>query len=209
VSQLERVVPSPVGPIRLRADSAGRLTGLRIGGGVHAPAPEPSPEDPGALDEGGTRVDEGGTHVLDDAVAQLAEYFAGRRRCFDLPLAPEGSPFQRRVWDRLRQIPFGTTTSYGQLATDLGRPGAARAVGHANARNPIAVIIPCHRVIGASGSLTGYGGGLAVKKHLLDLEARAPCAARRGAPVTEAKKRSRPRPVPTIRRRSDRARASP
>ena len=167
MSQLHRVVPSPVGPIRLRADSAGRLTGLRISGDVHAPAPEPSPDDPGALDEGVT-------HVLDDAVAQLADYFAGRRRSFDLPLAPEGSPFQLRVWDRLMQIPFGTTASYGRLANDLGRPGAARAVGHANARNPIAVIIPCHRVIGASGSLTGYGGGLAVKQHLLDLEARAP-----------------------------------
>ena len=169
MNQLERVVPSPVGPIRLRADRAGRLTGLRIGGDVHAPAPAPapSPDHPGDLEEGGT-------HVLDDAVAQLAEYFEGRRRCFDLPLATEGSPFQRRVWDQLLQIPFGTTTSYGQMATELGRPGAARAVGHANARNPIAVIIPCHRVVGASGSLTGYGGGIAVKQHLLDLEARAP-----------------------------------
>jgi methylated-DNA-[protein]-cysteine S-methyltransferase len=186
VNQLQRVVPSPVGPIRLRADRAGRLTGLRIGGDVQAPAPELSRDDPGALDDGGT-------HVLDDAVAQLAEYFEGRRRCFDVPLATEGSPFQLQVWEQLQQIPFGTTTSYREMATELGRPGAARAVGHANARNPIAVIIPCHRVIGAWGSLTGYGGGLAVKQHLLDLEARAPSfAARCGAPVTESKKRSRP-----------------
>jgi len=100
-----------------------------------------------------------------------------------------GPPFQCRVWAQLQQIPFGTTVSYGQLAMQLGRPGTARAVGHANARNPIAVIVPCHRVIGSSGRLTGYGGGLSAKRRLLDLEAG-------GAPllgtVLEAHDRSRP-----------------
>jgi methylated-DNA-[protein]-cysteine S-methyltransferase len=109
--------------------------------------------------------------VLDDAAAQLDEYFEGVRRSFDLPLALEGSSFQRQVWAQLRKIPFGTTVSYGHVATTLGRSGAARAVGHANARNPIPVIVPCHRVIGSSGQLTGYGGGLRAKRHLLDLEA--------------------------------------
>jgi methylated-DNA-[protein]-cysteine S-methyltransferase len=115
--------------------------------------------------------DRGARQTLDHAVTQLGEYFAGRRMAFDLPLATEGTEFQRHVWAQLQQIPFGTTITYGQLATALGRPGAARAVGHANARNPIAVIVPCHRVIGSSGLLTGYGGGLAAKRHLLDLEA--------------------------------------
>jgi methylated-DNA-[protein]-cysteine S-methyltransferase len=108
--------------------------------------------------------------VLDDIAAQLGEYFEGRRRSFDVALVMEGSSFQRLVWSQLRQIPFATTVSYGQLAAQLGRPGSARAVGHANARNPIAIIVPCHRVIGSSGDLTGYGGGLEAKRHLLDLE---------------------------------------
>jgi methylated-DNA-[protein]-cysteine S-methyltransferase len=105
------------------------------------------------------------------ARAQLEEYFAGRRRDFDLPLSPAGTPFELEVWRALREIPYGQTVSYGALAASLGRPDAARAVGAANGRNPIAVIIPCHRVIGANGSLTGYGGGLERKRLLLDLEA--------------------------------------
>jgi methylated-DNA-[protein]-cysteine S-methyltransferase len=103
--------------------------------------------------------------------AQLAEYFDGRRRRFDLPLKPIGTPFELAVWRALEAIPYGETISYGELAARIGRPEAARAVGVANARNPIAVIIPCHRVIGADGSLTGYGGGLERKRLLLDLEA--------------------------------------
>jgi methylated-DNA-[protein]-cysteine S-methyltransferase len=102
---------------------------------------------------------------------QLGEYFDGRRRHFDVPLAPTGSPFELAVWRALLEIPYGETVSYGQLAARIGRPGAPRAVGVANARNPIAVIVPCHRVIGADGSLTGYGGGLERKRLLLDLEA--------------------------------------
>jgi methylated-DNA-[protein]-cysteine S-methyltransferase len=103
--------------------------------------------------------------------AQLAEYFDGRRRGFDLPLKPAGSPFELAVWRALEAIPYGETMSYGELAARIGRPDAARAVGTANGRNPIAVIVPCHRVIGADGSLTGYGGGLERKRLLLDLEA--------------------------------------
>jgi methylated-DNA-[protein]-cysteine S-methyltransferase len=103
--------------------------------------------------------------------AQLDEYFGGRRRDFDLALKPAGSAFELAVWRALGEIPYGETVSYGELATRLGRPDGARAVGAANARNPIAVIVPCHRVIGADGSLTGYGGGLERKRLLLDLEA--------------------------------------
>ncbi len=103
--------------------------------------------------------------------AQLEEYFDGRRRSFDLDLRLAGNPFELRVWEALQQIPFGTTTSYGALAAKIDHPTAARAVGLANGRNPIAVIVPCHRVIGADGTLTGFGGGLERKRFLLDLEA--------------------------------------
>jgi methylated-DNA-[protein]-cysteine S-methyltransferase len=103
-------------------------------------------------------------------VAQLEEYFAGRRTAFDVPLAPAGTAFQRQVWVALRAIPFGQTVSYGQLANRLGRPTAARAVGLANGRNPIGIIVPCHRVVGANGDLTGYSGGLERKRRLLDFE---------------------------------------
>ena len=105
-----------------------------------------------------------------EARAQLEDYFAGRRRTFDLPLAPVGTPFQRRVWEALREIPYGETVSYGVLAARLGQPGAGRAVGLANGQNPISIVIPCHRVIGAGGALTGYGGGLERKRWLLALE---------------------------------------
>ena len=101
---------------------------------------------------------------------QLEEYFAGERTTFDVPLAPEGAPFEREVWRALEEIPYGETVSYGEIARRVGQPTAARAVGTANGRNPIAVIVPCHRVIGANGSLTGYGGGLERKRLLLELE---------------------------------------
>ena len=94
----------------------------------------------------------------------------GERRSFDLPLAPAGTPFQRAVWAELRRIPYGETRSYAQIAAGIGKPGAARAVGQANHRNPLPVFIPCHRVIGASGKLSGYGGGLELKQKLLELE---------------------------------------
>jgi methylated-DNA-[protein]-cysteine S-methyltransferase len=102
---------------------------------------------------------------------QLEQYFAGERRTFDLPLALDGPAFHQRVWEALLTIPYGDTRSYGAIATQIGDPGAARAVGFANGRNPVAIVVPCHRVIGADGSLTGYGGGLPRKRHLLDLEA--------------------------------------
>ena len=102
---------------------------------------------------------------------QLEEYFTGARRTFDVPLSLTGNPFEQRVWQALREIPYGETTSYGEIARRIGSPDAPRAVGLANGRNPVAVIVPCHRVIGADGSLTGYGGGLERKRLLLDLEA--------------------------------------
>jgi methylated-DNA-[protein]-cysteine S-methyltransferase len=110
------------------------------------------------------------TRVLETAAAQLAEYFAGRRRTFDLPLAPRGTGFQQRVWRALSAIPYGETRSYGAIAASIGRPAASRAVGAANGKNPIWIIVPCHRVIGASGHLTGYAGGIAVKRWLLEHE---------------------------------------
>jgi methylated-DNA-[protein]-cysteine S-methyltransferase len=105
---------------------------------------------------------------------QLDAYFAGELRTFDLPLAPAGTPFQRHVWDALTTIPYGETTSYGELAEVIGRPGSARAVGAANGRNPIAIVVPCHRVIGADRTLTGYAGGLDAKLTLLTLEGAVP-----------------------------------
>lgn len=111
-----------------------------------------------------------------EAIAQLNAYFAGELTDFELQLAPQGTPFQQRVWSALREIPFGETWSYGELAAHIDKPTASRAVGAANGLNPIPVIIPCHRVIGANGKLTGFGGGLATKEYLLSLEAgrRAP-----------------------------------
>jgi methylated-DNA-[protein]-cysteine S-methyltransferase len=105
-----------------------------------------------------------------EARHQVEQYFAGERTAFDLPLAPEGSEFERRVWRALEDIPYGETESYGEVAERIGAPGAARAVGLANGRNPISIVVPCHRVIGANGTLTGYGGGLERKRFLLELE---------------------------------------
>jgi methylated-DNA-[protein]-cysteine S-methyltransferase len=108
--------------------------------------------------------------VIELTREQLAEYFAGTRRGFDLPLDPRGTDFQRRVWERLTHIGYGETTTYGALARELGDAGASRAVGLANGSNPLPIVIPCHRVIGADGTLTGFGGGLPVKAALLELE---------------------------------------
>lgn len=110
------------------------------------------------------------TGPLAEAVRQLREYFAGRRRDFDLPLAPEGTEFQRKVWRKMQEIPYGETISYGELAKRVGNPKASRAVGSANGKNRIPIVIPCHRVIGANGKLTGFGGGLPTKEALLALE---------------------------------------
>lgn len=113
---------------------------------------------------------EGDHPLLQQLRVQLREYFAGTRRAFDLPLAPRGTPFQREVWHALATIPYGETISYAQLAARVGRPTAMRAVGAANGRNPLPIVLPCHRVIGANGALTGFGGGLPTKQYLLRLE---------------------------------------
>jgi methylated-DNA-[protein]-cysteine S-methyltransferase len=112
----------------------------------------------------------GETALTKEAARQLGEYFAGKRTAFDLPLAPRGTEFQMEDWKALQDIPYGETRSYSDIARAIGRPKAVRAVGMANNRNPISIIIPCHRVIGADGSLVGYGGGLELKKALLELE---------------------------------------
>jgi methylated-DNA-[protein]-cysteine S-methyltransferase len=109
--------------------------------------------------------------LLREAESQLRAYFAGALTRFDVPLSPHGTEFQRRVWNAVAGIPYGTTTTYSAVAAALGRPTACRAVGAANGRNPLALVVPCHRVVGASGALTGYGGGLERKRALLDLEA--------------------------------------
>jgi methylated-DNA-[protein]-cysteine S-methyltransferase len=151
------VVPSPIGP----------LTVVRDGDALVRLAMSP----PERLDaeELGERSDEG----FADVVRQLGEYFAGERTSFDLPLRPVGSPFELAVWSQLTRIPYGETRSYGHVAKAVGEPGGAQAVGAANGRNPLAVVVPCHRVIGADGSLVGFGGGLPRKRFLLDLEQRA------------------------------------
>ncbi|WP_432056319.1 methylated-DNA--[protein]-cysteine S-methyltransferase [Streptomyces sp. bgisy022] len=150
------VIDSPYGPLTLVADDDGVLCGLYMTEQRHRPAEE-------------TFGDRDDTPFA-EAREQLSAYFAGELKEFTLPLRPHGTPFQRRVWDELRRIPYGETRSYGQLADALGSPKASRAVGLANGRNPIGIVIPCHRVIGASGSLTGYGGGLERKQRLLDFE---------------------------------------
>jgi len=143
------------------------LTGVYIcapGSKSRALAPGPEPAAPPATP--------GTTPLLARAAAQLAAYFAGERHTFDLPLAPAGTPFQHRVWDALLDIPYGEVRSYGELARALGRPAASRAVGFANSKNPISIIVPCHRVIGARGALTGYAGGMTAKAWLLEHERR-------------------------------------
>lgn len=156
-------VASPIGPLALAA-RGGRLVRLEMRGQAHArPRGDDWVEDPGAL----RGVSE-----------QLEAYFAGDLTDFDVPIELEGTPFQRRVWEALLAIPYGETWSYGQLAEKVGNPRASRAVGLANGRNPIAVIVPCHRVIGADGGLTGYGGGLDRKVFLLEHERRVAGRAR-------------------------------
>ena len=153
------LIDSPIGALLVARDGAG-ITALLLPHGRRAarPAPEWVRDDAGFA----------------DVRTQLAEYFAGTRTSFDLPLHLIGSAFQRRVWTELLRIPCGATTSYGAIAEAIGAPGAARAVGLANGQNPIALIVPCHRVIGANGSLTGYGGGLPMKKWLLAHEQHQP-----------------------------------
>jgi methylated-DNA-[protein]-cysteine S-methyltransferase len=152
-------IDSPIGRLLLSTDGAA-LTGLYMD--VPSRPPEVAPD----------WVENESSRPLPDAILQLGEYFAGRRREFDLPLRPRGTEFQRRVWTALTGIPYGATLSYGELAKRVENPNASRAVGLANGRNPISIVIPCHRVIGADGTLTGYGGGLERKRWLLAHEGR-------------------------------------
>lgn len=148
-------ISSPLGPLLL-VGSDDALTGVYIEGQRGAPGL-------------GARGREDASRFA-ATIRQLAEYFAGERTSFDLGLAPSGTPFQRAVWRALERIPFGTTQSYASLAAGIGAPRASRAVGAANARNPLAVVVPCHRVVGAGGALTGYAGGIERKRWLLDHE---------------------------------------
>ncbi len=150
-------IESPLGPLLLVADDAG-LRQILFVNGRHAAQPESS-----------WKKDEA---RFSETICQLHNYFAGELERFDLPLAPEGTPFQLAVWRRLCDIPYGATVSYGELANRIGNPKACRAVGLANGSNPIPIVIPCHRVIGSNGKLTGYGGGLPIKEKLLALERR-------------------------------------
>ena len=150
------LVPSPLGDLLVARDEIG-LTALYLSTGRHSMTPA----------TGWVRDDD----AFADVRAQLDEYFAGTRRTFDVPLHPSGSAFQLRAWQALCEIPYGETVSYGAQATRLGTPTAFRAVGSANGQNPISIIVPCHRVIGANGSLVGYGGGLDAKRWLLQHEA--------------------------------------
>lgn len=144
---------TPVGPLTATVDEQGRLVRLAFPGERPGLAGEPDDGDRCAA-----------------VRSQLAEYFAGARRGFSLELRPRGTAFQHRVWDELARIPYGATISYRELATRVGNPAACRAVARANATNPIPIVVPCHRVIGADGSLTGYGGGIDRKRFLLALE---------------------------------------
>jgi len=156
-SRTHTVVPSPIGPLTVVAED-GALVRLAM-----------SPPGRFVDAEIGERADEG----FGDVVTQLGEYFAGERTAFELPLRPVGSDFELAVWEQLTLIPYGETRSYGFVAKAVGEPGGAQAVGAANGRNPLAIVVPCHRVIGADGSLVGFGGGLPRKRFLLDLEQRA------------------------------------
>ena len=150
-------IESPIGPLLLAADDAS-LREIHFVNGRHPCKPDSSwKEDRPPLKE---------------TIRQLRAYFAGELENFDLPLAPQGTSFQQEVWRRLCDIPYGETISYGKLATWIGNPKACRAVGHANGSNPIPIVIPCHRVIGSNGKLTGFGGGLPIKEKLLALERR-------------------------------------
>jgi len=166
---------SPIGELLLAGDDHA-LAGLFMPPHRHAPSPGPAwVRDDGAFGE---------------ARAQLAEYFAGERRTFDLELDPAGTPWQRLVWAALREIPYGETRSYGEIARGLGRPGAARAVGAANGRNPVSIVVPCHRVVGADGRLTGYGGGVERKAALLALERQRAASAATAATASSSRSAS-------------------
>ena len=155
------IIETPIGPLYAEVDEQGRLAEL----GFREPLRESTSR---PVDQSSSST----TRRLEDLTTQLRAYFAGQRKTFDVELAPKGTPFQLAVWNALLEIPYGDTISYSELASRIGKPSAMRAVGTANGANPIPVIIPCHRVIGANGSLTGYGGGIERKQWLLALEGR-------------------------------------
>ncbi|MCP5028660.1 MAG: methylated-DNA--[protein]-cysteine S-methyltransferase [Actinomycetia bacterium] len=155
-----RTIDSPIGRLILIADGDGLRRILFANEDLTSK---------GLRDEDAPEV-EGVDELLDATVTQLVEYFAGDRTDFDLPLQLEGTDFQKEAWLALAGIPYGQTISYGRQAERIGRPGAFRAVGSANGQNPVPIVLPCHRVVGADGSLTGFGGGLGIKQQLLDLE---------------------------------------
>lgn len=156
------VIESPVGKLTI-AEQKERIHFILFSAGSRASNPHPD-------------WSISGSAVIDEAVRQLRAYFAGKLTRFDLPLNPEGTPFQLEVWRELQKIPYGKVISYGELASRIGRPKASRAVGAANGSNPIPIVIPCHRVIGSNGKMTGYGGGIWIKEELLKLENAMPAA---------------------------------
>lgn len=158
-----RVVGSPIGDVTL-VSVDGVLGGLYMPEHWHPPQPA----------DLGSRVETADEPCLADAAEQLGEYFAGARTRFAMPVTLRGTDFQLRVWELLRQIPYGQTRSYAELADELGNPAAIRALAAANGRNPVSIVVPCHRVIGSDGSLVGYAGGLARKRFLLELEGAIP-----------------------------------
>ena len=153
------VLPGPLGPLTALADGRA-LTGLYF----------PAHTCPPAMDQAGEQVDPAADALFTQLADELEEYFAGTRREFAVPLAATGDAFSERVWARLREIPYGSTVSYGEIARELGSAGLAQRVGQAVGHNPVSILVPCHRVVGADGSLTGYAGGLERKRALLTLE---------------------------------------
>jgi methylated-DNA-[protein]-cysteine S-methyltransferase len=153
-----------IGPV-LATACAGFLTGVYYEGGRHAPQPRPG------------WVEDANDPTLAECARQLREYLEGRRRAFELPVRFEGTPFQERIWQAIARIPYGETVTYASLARAAGAPGCARAAGAATGRNPLSIVVPCHRVVGTSGALTGYAGGLERKSRLLGLERAVPVAA--------------------------------
>jgi methylated-DNA-[protein]-cysteine S-methyltransferase len=168
-SIIQTTVESPLGDLLLVGDED-RLRAVRFRGDGR----------PLRIESESRRADQ----PFAEACDQLGQYFAGERRSFELALARAGTPFQRRIWDALERIPYGATASYGGLAESIGAPSAARAVGTANARNPLAIVVPCHRVIGAGGGLTGYAGGIERKRLLLELESSSAAGAGSNAALT-------------------------
>jgi len=160
-------IASPLGPLVAVAEGDA-LAALDFTDAKYARSPEPS------------WIEDPAWPVLRACAAQLAEYFAGERGRFDLPLDPRGTPFRKRVWAEIAKVPYGETMTYAELARRAGAPGSARAAGAATGRNPLAIVVPCHRIVATSGALTGYAGGLARKEYLLALEG-APLAARAAA----------------------------